>query len=257
MPEKTFLGAFLDAYIDGRSDVKGSTETVYGHTKRCLIKYFKAEKPIAEITPGDADEWRRWLALAKGKGRADGGQGLAENTVRRRCGIAKQFFRAAVRKKLITENPFGEMKGLSVRGNKSREFFIGREMAERVSLACPDDEWRLLFALSRYGGLRCPSEHMGLKWSDINWKAGRFTVHSPKTEHHEGGESRQVPIFPELRPLLETVRDNAEKGAEYVLARYREYESCAPGSTRLFVARASSLGEAISESSGHPRDRAG
>ena len=33
--------------------------------------------------------------------------------------------------------------------------------------ACPDQEWRTLFALVRYGGLRCPSEVLKLKWSDI------------------------------------------------------------------------------------------
>jgi len=41
-----------------------------------------------------------------------------------------------------------------------------------------------------------------------------MVVRSPKTEHHEGGESRVVPIFPELRPYLEAVFDQAEPGTE-------------------------------------------
>lgn len=48
-----------------------------------------------------------------------------------------------------------------------------------------------------------------------------MTVRSPKTEHHAGGESRVVPLFPELRPLLEAVFDEAEPGTEYVITRYR------------------------------------
>ncbi|MBN2023296.1 MAG: site-specific integrase, partial [Pirellulales bacterium] len=84
-----------------------------------------------------------------------------------------------------------------------------------------DAQWRLLFALSRFGGLRCPSEHLGLRWRDVDWAGGRITVHSPKTEHHEGGASRQIPIFPELRPYLEEVWDQAEPGDEYVITRYR------------------------------------
>jgi integrase len=64
-------------------------------------------------------------------------------------------------------------------------------------------EWRLLIALCRYGGLRCPSEVLSLKWEHIHWAEGRMTVPSPKTEHHDGGESREVPLFPELRPFLE------------------------------------------------------
>ena len=49
-----------------------------------------------------------------------------------------------------------------------------------------------------------------------------MTVHSPKTERHSGGESRTVPVFPELRPFLEAVWDEAEPGAEYVITHHRE-----------------------------------
>jgi integrase len=216
-PESTKLAAFIAAYIKSRSDVKGSTATVYGHTERCLVKFFGANKDIDSVTAADADDFRRSLGQAKPEG-----EGLAQNTISRRCGIAKQFFRAAKRRKLIAENPFAEMKGITVRGNRAREFFITREMADKVLDACPDAQWRLLFALSRFGGLRCPSEHLTLRWCDIHWSTDRFTVHSPKTEHHEGGESRVVPIFPELRPYLEAVFDAARPGTEFVLTMRRD-----------------------------------
>ena len=95
-------------------------------------------------------------------------------------------------------------------------------MPKQVLDACPDAQWRLLFALSRFGGLRCPSEHLGLRWGDVDWERNRITVHSPKTEHHAGGESRQIPLFPELRPYLEEVWEQAEPGTEYVITRYRD-----------------------------------
>lgn len=47
-------------------------------------------------------------------------------------------------------------------------------------------------------------------------------VASPKTEHHIGGESRLVPLFPELRPILEEAFELAEAGTEFVVTRYRE-----------------------------------
>jgi integrase len=206
------LKAFLDGYVVGRSDVKVSTTTVYGHTRRNLVAFFGSEKPLRDITPGDADDWRIWLGKS---------EGLADNTVRRRSGIAKQFFWAAVRRKLISENPFADLVA-AVRRNDKRHYFITRDEAAKVLDACPDAQWRLLFALSRYAGLRCPSEHLGLRWADVDWARDRFTVHSPKTEHHEGGESRQVPIFPELRPFLQEAFDLAELGAEYVITRYRD-----------------------------------
>ena len=104
---------------------------------------------------------------------------------------------------------------------------MSRELANEVIEACPDSQWKLLFALSRYGGLRCPSEHLGLRWSDIDWENGRIVVRSPKTEHHEGKEHRVMPLFPELRPYLEAVRDEANPGMDVpfsdpIITRYRD-----------------------------------
>jgi len=81
--------------------------------------------------------------------------------------------------------------------------------------------------------LRCPSEHLGLRWGDVDWEKNRITVHSPKTEHHEGGESRVIPIFPELRSRLEEVFDQAESGAVHVITRYR----CANANLRTQLQR--------------------
>ncbi|MGA2797133.1 MAG: site-specific integrase [Thermoguttaceae bacterium] len=118
-------------------------------------------------------------------------------------------------------NPFADMKGCGVRENRSRQYFVTGEEAQKVLDSCPDAQWRLLFALSRFGGLRVPSEPLALRWGDVDWENGRITVHSPKTEHHEGKESRQIPLFPEIRPYLEQVWEQAEPGTEWVITRYR------------------------------------
>lgn len=207
------LAAFLDSFIASQ-DVKKSTRVVYGHTRRCLVKYFGADKTLSEISPGDADDWRKWLKS---------NQNLSPNTIRRRCGIARQFFKYGVRKRLLAENPFAEIEGgVSVRANRERDFFVTAEMAASVLEACPDAQWRLLFALSRYGGLRCPSEHLALTWGDVDWEKSRLTIRSPKTAHHEGKAYRVIPIFPELRPYLVEGFELAEPGTEYVITRYRD-----------------------------------
>ena len=82
-------------------------------------------------------------------------------------------------------------------------------------------EWRVIFALARYGGLRTPSETLSLRWQDINWESGRIVVTSPKTEHHEGRATRVIPMFPELRAVLSEALEAAGDGAEYVLASHR------------------------------------
>ena len=212
--EQVVLGAFLDRYFSKRVDVKQATLTVWSHTRRNLIEFFGFEKPLREITKGDAEEWRLSLVSA----------GLAESTIRKRCGFAKQFLGAAVKHEIIPTNPFSELKSGAL-ANPSRFYFVTREEADRVLEACPDAEWRLLFALSRYGGLRCPSEHLALRWGDVDWDRDRMTVRSPKTEHHPGGESRVIPIFPELRPHLEQCFEDAEPGEEFVIRRYRRRNS--------------------------------
>ncbi len=204
------LGKFLDAYIDRRTDVKPNTRRNLEACKARLVDYFGAGKALTDITPADADGFL--LSL-----RQQYANGTAGRTVKR----AKQFFRAAVRGKLIAENPFADVKPPS-QVNESRKFFVDRATAYKVLDACPDAEWRLLFALSRFGGLRCPSEHFSLTWADVDWERGRFRVHSPKTEHHEDGGERWVPIFPELRPYLEEAFELAPDGAVFVINRYRD-----------------------------------
>ncbi len=83
----------------------------------------------------------------------------------------------------------------------------------------------MIFALCRFAaiaGMRCPTEVLALRWQDINWEHGRFLVHSSKTEHHEGKDTRLVPLFPELVEILSEGFAEAEEGSVYVVTRYRE-----------------------------------
>ena len=61
--------------------------------------------------------------------------------------------------------------------------------------------------------LRCPSEIVELRWSDINpvrhHERSLMTVRSPKTAAHDGHAVRIVPITPELRPILQALFDQA------------------------------------------------
>jgi integrase len=205
------LGAFIDGYIHERTDVKRGTATFYGHTRRNLITFFGKDKPLRDINEDDADRWRLFLLE----------QGLSENTTRRRSAIAKQFFKTALKRKLVNCNPFSELK-VAVKGNVEKFHFVTPQEAKKVFDACPDTQWRLIFALSRYGGLRCPSEHLALTWADIDWEHSRMTIHASKTEHCEGDGVRICPIFPELLPYLRDAFEEAEEGEQYVITRYRQ-----------------------------------
>lgn len=205
--EVPLLGEFLENYIDSRTDVKPRTITNLKAAARELLNYFGENKALEDINEGDADDFWRQLI-----------ERMGENTARRRCGRAKQFFKAAIKKRFLDYNPFAELK-TNVQANPKRFHFISREVAGKILEACPSAEWRLLFALARYGGLRVPSEIRPLKWEDIHWQQNRITITSPKTAHHQGGDSRVIPIFPELRPCLDEMFELAADGAVYVFSK--------------------------------------
>lgn len=204
------LNEYLDTYIKRRQDVKPSTRIMYGQTQRRLLGYFDSQTPLRDITLAEATHWRQHLAKT----------GLADNTVRRTTGIAKQFFAAAIRDGYIEKNPFQGLPCV-VRANPKRAYFITPAEAQAVLSACPDAEWRMIFTLCRFGGLRCPSEVLRLTWDDIDAERQRFTIHSSKTEHHDGHDMRIVPLFPEVVAALNEVKAQLASSEPHVITRYR------------------------------------
>ena len=92
------------------------------------------------------------------------------------------------------------------------------ETIQDILDACPSIEWRLLVALARLAGLRCPSEIGAVTWADVNWGKGRLTVLAKKTEHHGGSHAvRIVPSCPELRKILADAFEQAEPGATSIV----------------------------------------
>jgi integrase len=215
------LWDFLDDYIKQRAsrDVSRATARAYSHTHRNLIALFGAERRLDSITAGDADRFRQALSGARPPGCK---KKLSQNTVNRRCSFAKQFFSAAVKDRLIPTNPFAGLKGLMVKANRERDYFLSREDAFALMDSTADRQWRLVIALSRFGGLRCPSEHLALRWEDVNWARKRVLIHSPKTAHRPGQESRVIPMFPELVEPLRDAFEHAEDGAKFVITRFRD-----------------------------------
>lgn len=216
-PEVLTLGQLLDSYLEERRDIKPGTRFNLDLARRNLLGFFGEGKPITEVNEADAASFQQWLALT---------EGLAANTVRRRCGRARQFFAWAVRRRLLEKNPFAELS-VATRGNPARQRYVPAETIREVLKQCPTAEWRLIVALCRWGGLRCPSEHLALRWGDVDFAGGKITVRSPKTEHLEGKASRTMPLFPELRPFLEAAREEQSPGAEWVIHRNRRGDGTA------------------------------
>ncbi len=215
------LGGLLAAFF-AAVDVKPATRVRMKQAESSLVGYFTDSRDIATIGEADADAWRAKLKADE----------YASATISRTVLYARQIFRWAIRRGMATRNPFSELKA-GAQTNSARVVFVDRETIAKVIDAAPNAEWRLLIALSRFGGLRVPSEALALRWSDVDWEHNRLTVRSPKTEHHEGKGERMIPLFPEIREHLQAAFDAAPVGAINVIGRYREGANLNPHFRRI------------------------
>jgi integrase len=206
------LGVLLREYFKTIS-VKDSTRTRYEQTRRLLIEHFGGETDLRNIGPREADRWRSWLADS----------GFADATVSKNVTIARMLFKQGLRWGWIPSNPLEGVRAGS-QTNRARLYYLTPDDAQRLLEAAPNADWRCIIVLARYGGLRCPSEVLGIRWADVDWATNRLRVRSPKTEGH-GKAERVVPLFPELRVALMDSFDLATDGAEFVISMYRDTTS--------------------------------
>ena len=204
---EVLLADHLTGYISSRARLKPNTVRNYKTTQRLLVGHFGGETPIRTINKGQAKDYREWL-LKK----------YAPATVAREIKRARQFFEYAKDHDTIEINPFEKVKAGSQKNTK-RKAFVGADVVAMVLPAFTDNLWRLVFVLTRYAGLRIPSEISRLTWADIDWAERCFTLHVPKKEHLDGHETRVVPIFPEIEPYLRRAFDDAPAGSLHVLPK--------------------------------------
>jgi integrase len=185
------------------SKIKPATFLQYTYAQKRFFEYFDEKNNIDQLKPEHFLDLKEML--------------LKRYETATVAGTIKQFkavlnFAKNV-KKWIEVSPLAGIGCGSFR-NKSKDRIVSAADYEKMLAACPNQEWRTIIALARYGGLRCPSEVALLRWSDVHWSKNRFFVRSPKTEHHDEGESRIVPLFPELRKELDTLFFSYENNEE-------------------------------------------
>jgi integrase len=204
---KATLQGWLEQYLEEREgELKPESLRKLKQTKTKLLAFFEDDRELRKLTLQDATDWRLFLKSLK----------LSEAAVKTHCGNAKTMLAEAVRRKLIEDSPFALLKAGPTPSKYSR--YVTSEEIDRIIDNCPNTEWRLLFGLARYAGLRIPSESHLLTWADVDFDHARLTVHSPKTEHHEGHAQRMVPITPKLMKLLQDRFAEAAEGQQHLVA---------------------------------------
>lgn len=205
-PTKETLAAFLAQYVDKRGKgKKPATIIVWKQVIASLEEHLPGGVRLSAVTIGDAKDWIDSMRVKK----------LAETTIHKRLTFAKQFFDYALEHRKIRQNPFSTIKLSKPKPKSNVE--VTRETIAAIMKHC-DPTWQAIISLSRFGGLRCPSEVLSLKWSDVDFEKGVISIPEPKVEHHSDRGHRLCPLFPEVRKALESLQDNKNKG-EYVIDR--------------------------------------
>lgn len=156
---------------------------------------------------------------------------FAEGTVHKRLQQWKAIFEFAQGKGYIANNPVEWFKGRS--SEAASKTYVTEERIEEVIAATSSLEWKRLLSLSRYAGIRVPSEFRRMTWSDIDRDQKWVTIYSPKTKRHSRGESRRCPWFKELQRDFWNQPASA-KGTDFVFPRLRRVRTMFNATEQLF-----------------------
>jgi integrase len=169
--------------------VKGSTMETYRQAAKSLRDFLPAggETPVHAITQELAMAWRSGVA-----------QGLAQATCAKRTNVLKSMFGSAVSAHWLQVNPFSAVRSGS-QINEQRLVFVNEATVDQVLNEIEDKRLRAVVALARYGGLRVPSEVVGLTWEQASLSDTPPTIQifAPKTQ-----QRRIVPVRKKLLQAL-------------------------------------------------------
>ena len=109
------------------------------------------------MTPARAEAFRQSLLAAD----------LRATTIHKRLQHARMVFNHAKRQGMIAANPFEYIRHRPGDASERRAYVPAADVQRAIEKA-PNSTWKLLLALSRFAGLRVPSEALGLRWQDVD-----------------------------------------------------------------------------------------
>jgi integrase len=183
--------------------------------KMRLYAYHGRGKIASEITMDDIISFKSWLLGIK----------VHSATVKRMLDFVRNAFNLAIEKKQLTNNPALKVS-CSGKSSRADDRLITLDEYQRLLASCPNNQWRVILASARIGGMRCPSEIMQLRWKDVNFEQNLVYIRIPKTERHKGCSERTVPLFADWRRELERLFfDENYQSSDYVITLMRNRKS--------------------------------
>jgi integrase len=224
-PRITFEAAtkIYQERVQASPDFKPRTKE---HHEERLIAFFKSwpdikTKPIKDITKAECLEWRSRFAAE-----------FSPSTFNHTLGILRAIFEIGIEAGARRDNPAKakEMKRLRETSKRLRlpepkqfEKFVKEIECSGSGFSKPCAE---LVQFLAFGGFRI-SEAKHITWADCDFKRGKIILGGdPETglKSRRAGETREVPMIPDMRRLLEQMR--TERPHEPLTAKVTRVSEC-------------------------------
>jgi Integrase len=212
IPKRITTKELWQGFLTQKEEVAESTLDTYVAAQTRFFTFFKEDEWITDLTEDRMIDWKKALK-----------ERYAEATVAGTLAKAKAVFNWAVKQQGLEANPLKDVERGSYK-NRKNDRYITEEEYYRLLEAAVCQEWRVIFALVRVGGLRAPSEILGVRWSKVDWESNTFSfVDSKRKERNGDPFVRTVPLFPALRVELEALYErDRDLNPEFVINRYRD-----------------------------------
>ena len=204
------LGEYLDKWLaTSKQKVRARTYEDYVGLMKLYVRPALGTKKLASLRPLDVQEFVSGMVA----------RGLSPRTVRYTHSILLRALKRAVKWKMLVSNPAADLElPKSVRRELN---VLTPEQAQAFLRAAYEGKHGVMFDFAINTGLR-PEEYLGLKWSDIDFKARSVTVQRTlvwkrwKTEYYFGEPktSRGRRTIPLSASLLKALSSHKVKQAQ-------------------------------------------
>lgn len=229
---------FLEKWLAQKknSDIQLDTYEGYQDHLSHAIRYFK-ERPVKlmDVKPNDIREFYEYqMMYGKLNKRTGERTGLATRTIRSQKILINAALQQAVEDEIITRNPAAGIKISNKKNSdfRKQEIFLMQDKAndllEFMKGNCPF--LRPLVCITLYYGLR-RSEVLGLKWDSIDLDNNKMIIKHTIVKHRtleakdrtkSSSSYRSYPILPDVRNILETLREEQAENRKIFGNTYKE-----------------------------------